>query len=154
MEIRLRPYQKEASDVAFEFMTRGDLHGGGLLIVPTGGGKSWIIADIADRIQYPLLIFCPNKEILQQNHEKMEKIRPGASTLYSASVGKKEISKITFATIGSVKNHASDFYVFKYIIIDEAHGVNAQGGMYEEFIHRRLDRKVIGLTATPYRLKT
>lgn len=154
MEIRLRPYQKEASDVAFEFMTRGDLHGGGLLIVPTGGGKSWIIADIADRIQYPLLIFCPNKEILQQNHEKMEKIRPGASTLYSASVGKKEISKITFATIGSVKNHASDFDVFKYIIIDEAHGVNAQGGMYEEFIHRRLDRKVIGLTATPYRLKT
>ena len=26
--------------------------------------------------------------------------------------------------------------------------------MYEEFLHRRFDRKVIGLTATPYRLKT
>ena len=154
METKLRPYQKEAADAAVRFLTNPHSLGGGLLVVPTGGGKSWIIADIADRIKYPLLIFCPSKEILQQNHEKMEKIRPGASTLYSASVGKKDISKITFATIGSVKNHSSDFDLFKYIIIDEAHGVNAQGGMYEEFLHRRFDRKVIGLTATPYRLKT
>ena len=149
MGYKLRPYQEQASNIAVDTILR---NGNGLIVLPTGAGKSWVIADIANKIQLPVLVFCPSKEILQQNFEKMEKVSPGSSTMYSASVGRKDISKITFATIGSVNNHPSDFDIFKHVIIDEAHGVNSNGGMYERFIHRRADRILIGLTATPFRL--
>ena len=72
---------------------------------------------------------------------------------YSASVGCKDINRITFATIGSVMNHMNDFSHFKYVLIDEAHVVNSKGGMYEKFINLQ-DRQVVGLTATPYRLSS
>ena len=151
MQYELRNYQKQASDAAVSFFKEGTSKGG-LIIIPTGGGKSVLLADIAHRIGQPILIFCPSREIILQNYEKMEAIESGISSMYSASVGQKKISMITFATIGSVKNHPHDFDVFRYVCIDEAHGANAKGGMYEEFIHRRADRKVLGVTATPYRL--
>ena len=74
-------------------------------------------------------------------------------SIYSASFNSKEISKVTFAMIGSVRNKPELFSHFKYIIIDECHGVNAKGGMYDDFISK-LDCKVLGLTATPYRLSS
>lgn len=147
----LRPYQQIASDKAVDYLLGRSL-GGGLIVLPTGSGKSLVVADIAKRLRVPVLVFCPSVEILKQNYSKMEAIWAGGSTMYSASVGMKAISMVTFATIGSVMPHISDFDVFKYIIIDEAHGVNASGGMYEKFIHWRADRKVLGLTATPFRL--
>lgn len=156
MSLALRPYQKAASDAAVAFFLEDDKrkhkYCGGLLVCPTGGGKSWIIADIAHRLNAPILIFAPSKELLLQDFDKMERIEKGISTMYSASVGQKRISMITFATIGSAIRHIDDFDVFRYILIDESHDVSADGGMYERFIHHRKDRKVVGLTATPFRL--
>jgi len=123
----------------------------GLLILPTGAGKSLVIADIAHRLEGPLLILQPSKEILEQNFAKLQSYGIWDSSIYSASVGYKEINRITFATIGSVMNHMDDFAHFKNVMIDECHYVNSKGGMYEEFIHA-VPRKVVGLTATPYRL--
>lgn len=60
---------------------------------------------------------------------------------------------MTFATIGSIMAHIDDFDHFKAIIIDECHGVNPVEGQYATFI-RKVKRKVLGLTATPYRLAT
>lgn len=116
-------------------------------------GKSHILADIAHRLNAPILIFAPSKELLLQDHDKMERIEKGISTMYSASVGQKMISMITFATIGSAIRHIDDFDVFRFILVDEAHDISADGGMYERFIHHREDRKVVGLTATPFRLE-
>jgi len=148
---QLRDYQKIAADCALKAFQRGRKNG--LVIVPTGGGKSWIIAEIAYRLNSPLLVFCPSKEILEQNYEKMNRICPFDCSMYSASVRSKEISKITFATIGSVNNHVEDFNCFKYVIVDEAHAVNSESGMYLNFI-RATNRVVVGFTATPYRLKS
>lgn len=150
MEIRLREYQQKSADAAVDFF-KSKSEGGGLIVVPTGGGKSHIIANIAHRLDEPLLVFCPSREITLQNFEKMRDIDPFNCSVYSASVGRKEISKITFATIGSAINHIDDFSAFRYVIVDEAHFVNSKGGMYEEFI-RVVQRKVVGLTATPFRL--
>ena len=147
--LKLRPYQQEASNKAVEAINSSC---NGLIVLPTGAGKSWVIADIANRIEQPVLVFCPSKEILQQNYEKMEIVSPRSSTMYSASVGRKDISKITFATIGSVNNQPQDFDHFRIVIVDEAHGINSSGGMYERFIHRIPGRVIIGLTATPFRL--
>lgn len=114
-------------------------------------GKSLVIADIASRLEGPLLVFQPSKEILQQNFAKLQSYGIFDCGCYSASVGCKDINRITFATIGSVMNHMSDFDCFKNIIIDECHYVNSKAGQYKQFIEVK-NRQVVGLTATPYRL--
>lgn len=150
MIYNLRNYQKQASDAAVRLFT-GSADKNGLIILPTGAGKSLVIADIASRIDGPLLVFQPSKEILQQNFNKLQSYGILDCGCYSASVGSKDINRITFATIGSVMNHMSDFDCFKNIIIDECHYVNSKAGQYKMFIEAK-NRQVVGLTATPYRL--
>lgn len=113
-------------------------------------GKSLIISDISNRLGSDVLVFCPSREIVIQNYNKMKTYTDDCS-MFSASVGQKEISKITFAMIGSAKSKVDDFKHFKYVMVDEAHFVNGEGGMYMDFL-RQLDCKVLGLTATPFRL--
>lgn len=146
----LRPYQKSASDAAVQAF-KSKKKENGLLILPTGAGKSLVIADIASKIDGPLLVFQPSKEILEQNFAKLQSYGVWDCGVYSSSVGFKDIRRITFATIGSVMNHMADFAHFKNVLIDECHTVNSKGGQYKEFIESE-DRQVVGLTATPYRL--
>ena len=147
----LRNYQKKASDAAVAFFLNKNKKNNAIEVLPTGSGKSLIIADIAYKLDAPVLIFQPSKEILEQNYSKMLSYGVLGVSIYSASAGHKNISKITFATIGSAVNHPELFTKFEFIIIDECHFVNAQQGMYKEFIEN-LKCKVLGLTATPYRL--
>ena len=122
-----------ASDAAVSAFT-SERKGNGLLILPTGAGKSLVIADIAHRLNGPLLILQPQKEILEQNFEKLQSYGCWDCSIYSASVGVKDINRITFATIGSVMNHMDDFAHFENVIIDECHKVNSKEGQYEKFL--------------------
>lgn len=71
MKYQLRDYQKKASDAAVMcFKMKSGRNG--LLVLPTGAGKSLIIADIAARLEEPLIVFQPNKEILEQNFAKLQ----------------------------------------------------------------------------------
>lgn len=147
----LRDYQKEAVNAAVNFFLAGNKKNG-LIVLPTGSGKSLVIANIALRLNAPVVIFQPTKEILEQNYEKLCSYALLADVgIFSASFNRKEVSKITFATIGSVKNYKDYFRRFRYVIIDECHYVNAEDGMYKDFIVT-VGCKVLGLTATPYRL--
>lgn len=152
MGITLRDYQENAVMRSIDFM-KSQTTKNGLIVIPTGGGKSWIIAELALRLGSDVLVLCPNAEILSQNYDKMEVVKQGLSSIYSASFNRKEISRITFATIGSIMAHKEDFDHFKYIIVDEAHVTNPKGGMYKEFFECA-DRRILGLTATPYRLSS
>lgn len=148
---QLRDYQKEAVEVAVQFFER-PRKSNGIIVLPTGAGKSLVIANIAYRLDAPVLVFQPSKEILEQNYGKLLDYSPLADAgIFSASAGRKEIRKVTFATIGSVKNCKDYFRRFRYVIVDECHNVNAEGGMYRDFI-KTMGCKVLGLTATPYRL--
>lgn len=150
MIYQLRDYQQKASDAAVRaFQSKSKSNG--LLILPTGAGKSLVIADIASRLDGPLLVFQPSKEILEQNYAKLQSYGILDCGIYSASVGCKDINRITFATIGSVMNHMSDFAHFKNVMIDECHYVNSKAGQYKQFIES-VNCRVVGLTATPYRL--
>ena len=153
MEYKLRDYQEQASAAAVKFFDdKANAKHNGILILPTGAGKSLVIADIASKIDEPLIVLQPNKEILEQNYNKLLSYGIFDCSIYSASLNSKEIRRITFATIGSVMNHLEDFNHFHKIIIDECHYVNSNGGQYNEFIEAVDGRQVIGLTATPYRL--
>jgi DNA repair protein RadD len=148
----LRPYQQEAVDAAVTFL-KGPAKRNGIEVLPTGSGKSLIIANVVKELGEPVLIFQPSKEILEQNLSKLESYGYHAA-VYSASKGRTEVSNITFATIGSVIGKANLFTKFRYIIVDECHFVNAKEGMYQAFLRALIEvgAKVLGLTATPYRL--
>lgn len=146
----LRDYQKNASDSAIRFFAAPTKRNA-IMVLPTGSGKSLVIADIAFRLNAPVLIFQPSAEILEQNFSKLQSYGVWDCGIYSASFNSKRVCKITFATIGSVKNHKQIFSRFQYVIIDECHFVNAEQGMYSDFINC-IQCKVLGLTATPYRL--
>lgn len=151
MNYKLRDYQQEASDAAYKFFTDEQKYNG-LIVAPTGCGKSLIIADIANRLGGNVLVFQPSKEILEQNYKKYCSYGMTDCSIYSASFNKKEISRVTFAMIGSVKSHPELFKRFKYVIVDECHRVNPKEGMYKDFFHALGETKILGLTATPYRL--
>lgn len=152
MKFTPRWYQEEAINAGVNFM-QGKKVEHGILICPTGSGKSVIIANIASRLEGKTVVFQPSKEILQQNYAKFCSYGFRAG-IYSASAGIKFIDTITFATIGSVARKPHLFKQFKNIIIDECHLVNAEEGMYKSFIESLVHAKVLGLTATPYRLST
>lgn len=124
-----------------------------IMVAPTAYGKSIIISEIARRIG-KVLVIQPSKELLEQNYSKLIALG-GQASIYSASMGVKEIGEITYATIGSIKNLAQTFKNagVKCVLIDEIHNSNAKStGMFGGFVRSLGIKKVIGLTATPFRL--
>jgi DNA repair protein RadD len=150
MTYELRDYQKDAVKSALNYF-RSDKEKSVIEVLPTGAGKSLVIANIAKELNEPVLIFQPTKEILEQNYSKLLSYGITDCSIFSASFNSKEISNLTFATIGSVKSKPEAFSHFKNIIVDECHYVNSKGGMYKEFFDV-VGEKMVGLTATPYRL--
>lgn len=153
MIYKLRDYQQQASDAAIRFFKDTKSKKNAIMVLPTGSGKSLIIADIAARLNGYVLVFQPSREILEQNFKKLCSYGVMDCSVYSASLNSKDVSRITFATIGSVINHPELFTHFNYVIIDECHLVNPKEGMYKEFL-TMLKCKILGLTATPYRLSS
>lgn len=150
MSFQPRPYQSDAITAALNFFKSRERYNA-IEILPTGSGKSVVIANIAMGLDGKTIVFQPSKEILEQNLKKFISYGYRAG-VYSASAGSKFIDKITFATIGSVIKKMHLFKDVKHIIIDECHLVNAKDGMYFDFIKSLPEAKVLGLTATPYRL--
>jgi DNA repair protein RadD len=149
-EYKLRDYQVAAVEAAVGCVEKKH---NGILTLPTGSGKSLVIAQIAKEIGGRILVLQPSKEILEQNYEKMEGFGFWNLGVYSASMGRKDRGQITFATIGSIIRKKHLFKEFQLTIIDECHKVNAKNGMYKNFIEH-LEIQALGLTATPYRMKS
>lgn len=154
---QFRRYQEAAINTGVTFFDRKSGKND-ILVLPTGSGKSWVIGGICSNTDGNTLVLQPSKEILEQNYMKAQKLMGGAFRfgeydlgIYSASVGIKQISKVTFATIGSIVNKPDLFKHFRRIIQDECDVTNAKGGMYAEFFDT-LSIPVLGATATPYRL--
>ena len=152
MHFKPRIYQQESIHASLEFFKNKKAKNG-LNILPTGSGKSVVIANIAKELPGKTMVFQPSKEILEQNFAKFISYGYRAG-IYSASAGMKYKDTITFATIGSVAKKHHLFSDFTNIIIDECHLVNPEAGMYHDFIKAFDKVKVLGLTATPYRLSS
>lgn len=154
MKFQLRDYQTEAISKIMWSKNAG-LPGNDLCVIPTGGGKSLIITELANTLNEPLLVLQPTKEILEQNYEKLlQYINKEEIGIYSASMNEKTINRYTLATIGSIYRKPEFFKHFKTIILDEAHLLNPSNlsGMFTKFLKGIDNPRVIGLTATPFRL--
>ena len=159
----LRDYQQRTLDQLYAWFEAGN-KGNPCLVLPTGSGKSHIIAALCkEALQaYPetrILMLTHVKELIEQNAEKMLQHWPNAPLgIFSASLRRKNLEEpITFAGIQSIRTRAPEIGYIDLILIDECHLVSHKDeGGYRKLIgdlmtiNPRL--RVIGLTATPYRL--
>jgi len=157
----LRPYQAEALAACREWMMHNS--GNPIIELPTGAGKTHVIAEMcmaANAKGVRSIVLAHRKELLEQGADKLRRAAPDLPIgIYSASIGAKDPHKpVTFGGIQSVFRRASAFDPpLGLVIIDEAHRVPKDGeGMYQTFLKgvRELNpvSRVVGLTATPYRL--
>ncbi len=158
----LRDYQQRSIDQLYEWFA--DNLGNPCLVLPTGAGKSHIVAALCkDAVQnWPdtrVLMLTHVKELIEQNAEKMRLHWPNAPMgIYSASIGKRQLGEpITFAGIQSVRNKAQSLGHIDLCIIDECHLVSHKDeGGYRTLINDLFKinpaMRVVGLSATPYRL--
>lgn len=161
-EIRLRAYQQRAIDMAFEWLKGNKGHP--CLVMPTGSGKSHVVAGTCKKLitgwpHFRVLMLTHVKELIEQNAEKMLQHWPDAPMgIYSAGIGRRELDQpITFAGIQSVRSKAVDIGHIDLVIIDEAHLVShKQEGSYRKLLDALTainpKIRILGLTATPYRL--
>lgn len=149
MKYTLRPYQKEAVQ-AMKLDFNDDRKS--IVSLPTGSGKSLVIAQFISEINKPVLILQPSREILAQNRDKLlNYVDESEVGTYSASFNLKEIKRYTFATIQSIYKKPNLFESFEVVIIDEAH-LYKTGGMFDQLLKGIGSSKVYGLTATPFKL--
>lgn len=140
--------------------------GNPLLVLPTGAGKSLVLAELIRSImnKYPrqrILVLTHVKELIEQDLEAVIDQWPYAPVgVYSAGVGQKDLNKpVIIAGIQSlVKVPEDELPVFNLVFVDEAQLISPDGTTsYRTVIDRLLAKnpklKVTGLTATPYRLK-
>ena len=127
-----------------------------IIVAPTAFGKSVVIAQIAKNVNDKLLVIQPSKELLEQNYTKFINLG-GEASIYSASMGEKEIGNVTYATIGSIINIAGQFKKLGIckVIIDECDRFPREpGGMLRRFLSSAGITHILGLTATPLKLQT
>jgi len=165
MELRIRPamalreYQKEPVRKGIEFF-KNEKSVPSIIVAPTAAGKSLYAAKIAEgvinELDGSIVIVQPNIELLEQNLEKYRMLG-GHASVYSASMDSRKIGRVTFATIGSIKNigHIFKQKGFKYLLVDEIHLYPRESdSMLGKFLKDSEISHVLGLTATPLKLQT
>lgn len=167
---QLRDYQQEA--VAATLTHFRKTNESAVIVLPTGSGKSLVIAELARLARRKILVLTHVKELVEQNHLKYESLGLTAG-IYSAGLKLKQTQhQVTFASIQSAARNLEDFNeAYSLIIIDECHRVNlpsdkpdsetieqeeSPANQYQKIIQKLTqvnpDVKLLGLTATPYRL--
>ncbi len=150
----LRDYQHQALDAIWENLDRHVVAS-----LPTGSGKSHIIAELCRKAlqEFPgtrILVVAHVKELLEQNAEKIRLHWPEAPIgLYCAGLDARDVNDITVASIQSIYDIGDKLGAFDVIIVDEAHRIpHGDSGMYHTLFRSQPAAKILGLTATPYRL--
>lgn len=153
---KLRPYQQEAVDNTLKYFKKR--RNPAVIVLPTGAGKSLVIAELAKIAVGRVLVLAHVKELVEQNHLKYESYGLHAG-IYSAGLNQKDSSqKVIFGSIQSVAKADDTFFSdFTLLVIDECHRVGLEpDSQYAQVIKRlKLNNQricILGLTATPYRL--
>ena len=161
--MRLRPYQDEAVRAVYDYLRANSDNP--CVVIPTGGGKTPVIATICrDAVGTwggRVLILAHVKELLEQAVEKLRMVATDIKVgVYSAGLNRRDTAhSVIVAGIQSIYKRACELDAFDLVIVDEAHMIPPEGdGMYRQFLadakQVNPNLRVIGLTATPYRMKS
>ena len=158
----LRPYQSAASDAIFtEWQERDST----LVVMPTGGGKTVLFADVIRRV-FPrqALVLAHREELIFQARDKIQRVTGLRADVemgdYRAEGGLFGAARVIVSTIqtqcsggdGGGRMAKFDPQRFGVLIIDEAH--HATSPSYRRVIDYYRSNpalKVLGVTATPDR---
>lgn len=160
MPFQLRPYQRDSVQAVVRHFRKSD--DPALVVLPTGAGKSLVISELGRIARGRVLVLAHVKELVEQNHGKYESYGLKAS-IFSAGLGRKEaVEQVVFGSVQSVVRNLPAFTTnneqsFTLLVIDECHRVSLdKNSSYHKVIdHLRQQNpqlKILGLTATPYRL--
>ncbi|WP_445425343.1 MULTISPECIES: DEAD/DEAH box helicase family protein [unclassified Alishewanella] len=154
--MQLRDYQQQAVNAAISHFQQRSASA--VLVLPTGAGKSIVIAELARRAKGRVLILTHVKELVAQNAEKVAVLTAKAS-IYAAGLQQKDASaKTVVASVQSaVRNLDAFASAFSLVIIDECHRVSlSTDSQYQQLLSQLKQHnpeiKLLGLTATPFRL--
>lgn len=160
--LKLRDYQRQAVDSVFDYWREND--GSPLIVLPTGAGKALVIATFIRELleSYPdMRILCVThvKELLTQNAQELLGVWPFAPVgFYSAGLGRKDAhAQIIFGGVQTIANKAERIGHIDLVLVDESHlmprDAETQYGKLLDGLRRiNPDLKLVGLTATPFRL--
>lgn len=166
----LRWYQEEAVSALLNYNYAKNP----LVAMPTGTGKSVVIAEFIKRALelYPttrILMLTHVKELVEQNAEKLRGVWKNVPLgIYSAGLNSRSVGMpVTFGSMQSVYKHIQrqlinndeHFGKVDLLIVDEAHLISDKDTTtYRKIISELYNInpyvKVVGLTATPYRMKS
>ena len=159
----LRDYQSGAIEAVWNHL--GDVDGNPIVVLPTGTGKSLVIAEFIRRAltEYPgtrILVVQHVRELIQQNMAELVKHFPEAPIgVYSAGMGKKDTrAQVLFASIQSIHGKAFQFQdpPFDLVLVDECHLIpRTSNTTYRKFLAdlKQINphTRVVGFTATAFR---
>ncbi|MFA5186722.1 MAG: DEAD/DEAH box helicase family protein, partial [Patescibacteria group bacterium] len=157
-----RPYQVEALEALHNHICTKSTNP--CVVIPTGGGKSALIAWAIQRWKQQApwfrgIILAHRKELIEQNAAELYAFMPSSEIgVFSAGIGRRDYdASILFASIDSVYKKAGEFQPFDVIMVDEAHRIPPHGeGKYRTFIQgcKKFNPllRVVGWTATPFRM--
>lgn len=161
--MQLRPYQQAAVEAVYEYLRQHDDNP--CVVLPTASGKTPVLAtickDAVTQWDGRVLVLAHVKELLEQAADKLRAICPELKFgVYSAGLRRRDTDEpVIVAGVQSVYKRACELDAFDLVIVDEAHMIPPEGeGMYRQFltdaraVNPRL--RTIGLTATPFRLKS
>lgn len=155
MAFTLRPYQQEAVSATLAYF-RQHQHPA-LIVLPTGAGKSLVIAELARLARGRVLVLAHVKELVEQNHAKYCAWGLDADIFAAGLNQRRSEGKVVFGSVQSVARNLPAFTQFSLLIIDECHRISDDDeSQYQQIItHLRAQNpalRLLGLTATPYRL--
>jgi len=153
----LRSYQRDALEAAQRHISES--FDSFVIEAATGAGKSHIIAALSEWLWNVsgkrVLCLAPSKELIEQNHKKFLATGHPAS-IFSSSAGQKSLRHhVVFGTPGTVINALDRFANFAAVIVDECHGITPTiKKIIADLKKKNPKLRVVGFTATPYRMNT
>jgi superfamily II DNA or RNA helicase len=153
MRLQLRDYQEGAVAAAIREIENDK---DPLVVLPTGGGKSLVLAEIARRLNEPMLVLSHVKELLEQDALALRYIAPeiGQGFFCAGLKEKKPNAQVVFGSVQSVFRSLEVFRSFRRVVaVDEAHLCPRKAdAMYGKVFEHFAAARKLGLTATPSRM--
>ena len=104
----LRNYQRDAVNATLKHF-RGE-RSPAVIVLPTGAGKSLVIAELARLAKGRVLVLAHVRELVEQNYEKFLNCSDNAG-IFSAGLQRKEVSQKTiFGSIQSIARADENFF--------------------------------------------
>lgn len=138
--VDLRPYQAAAL-AAWDAAGRR-----GLVVLPTGAGKTRVAIAAMARARARTLVLAPTRVLLTQWHGQLAQALPGPVGLLGD--GEHDVRPVTVATFESAWRHMARIGDrFELLVVDEAHHFGR--GLRDEALEMCTAGARLGLTATP-----